>query len=191
MWNLEWTASDWITWEMQLSKLDTKEPRQVFIGHTRSHWKGSKRFLPCRTPPLVGSLLLAPFIPLFTRTWMLLHHPELVRNCSFCSRLAPPMMLTLFLAPKWSCLPCQQNAPFGVVWTAGFDVTKVIHIRAWMIDWEQSGGGDLAFPRKLLPLLFLRQMTPLWVDYMKKPLWWATFYCRIQKCNGYRWGQSR
>lgn len=119
MWNLEWTGRDWIAWDMQLSKLYTKESCKVFIGHTHcSHGKGSKRFFPSRTPRFVETpLLLSPFTPLFTRSWMLPCHPEVVRNCSFCSGLAPPMMLTRFLAPKWSYLPCQQNAPFGVVWT--------------------------------------------------------------------------
>lgn len=45
-------------------------------------------------------------------------------------------------------------SPSVVVWAAGFDVTKVVHMRACVIDGGQSGGGELVFAKKLLCYYF-------------------------------------
>lgn len=56
---------EWIAWDMQLSKLYTKEPRKLFVGHTScSHEKGSKDFFFSRPLSFMeSSLWLSPFIP--------------------------------------------------------------------------------------------------------------------------------
>lgn len=136
---------------MQLSKLYAKEPHAVFRGHTPVPPMGQEARVPILSgpPPFVEPPSSA-FSPhsLFTSSPVFPHHPEFVQNCSFCSALAPPLMLTLFLAPKGSCPPCRHNAPLSVVGIVRFDVSKVIHSHQDLNNRFEGtlGVGHLHFP---------------------------------------------
>lgn len=112
------------------------------------------------SPPTLATKL--PQIVLSTQGWHL-------RGCS--------QYLSL---QKRSSPPCQQNIP-STVWTAGFpcdprNSTLGLNDR-WRAEWRWG----TCIGQEVMTLLFLRQMIPLGVDEVQKPLWCAVFYCQGQK----------
>lgn len=160
MWNLGWISLRYAAFQTSYRGAPPSH------RHTScSPGKGNKKTLFPSTlpaPPLSGipfsafSLhFLSTRLPRFflsTQGWHL-------RGCSNC------------LFPQ----KVNEVSPSVAVCTAGFDMSRAVHIRAWVRDWGQSGGGELVFAQKLLHYFFLRQMIPLGVDYVGKALWYAVF----------------
>lgn len=150
MWNLGWTGRDWISLSCVAFQTSDKGPHKVPRGHTScSHGEGSKKALSLPCPPFWNPLLcILPSLPVQSLSTRL---PKIVLSAQ-----GWPLQgcLHYLLLQKGPVLHVNGLSPSVVVWTTGFDVTKVVHMRACVIDGGQSGGGELVYAKKLLCYYF-------------------------------------